>query len=115
MVTRKKHKQSDLIFKIATPELADKLHLMRYPSVGKPRKSNLQPRHQTLDPDNLPTRTRRISSSAASKRFPKDFFKDENNTNNPIRSNRPYHKQHELDFIDTFNKKNIITVHYDDE
>lgn len=93
-MTKKKNKKSDLIFKIPTPELADKLNILRNPNVGKPRNSNLQPRHQTLDVENLPTRTRRISSSAASKRFPKDFFKDENSINNPIKSNRPYHKQY---------------------
>ena len=83
-----------MIFKIPTPELTDKLNLLRNPNITKPRNSNLQSRHQTLDPDGLPTRTRRISSSAASKRFPKDFFKDENSINNPVKSNRPHHKQY---------------------
>ncbi len=113
-MTRKTSKKSDLIFKISTPEITDKLSLLRNPNISKPRNSNLQSRHQTLDTDNHPTRTRRISSSAASKRFPKDFFKDENSINNPVKSNRPYHKQYELEFIDTFSKKNIITMHYDE-
>lgn len=93
-MTRKKSKKSDQRFKIATPELTDKLNLVRNPNISKPRNSNLQSRHQTLDANNYPTRTRRISSSAASKRFPKDFFKDDNSINNPVKSNRTCHKQY---------------------
>ena len=80
----------------------------------KARNSNIQPRHQTLDSDNLVARTRRISSSAASKRFPKDFFKEEVIVSNPSKTNRSKRKQYEIDFADTFSKKTIITMQVDE-
>jgi hypothetical protein len=80
----------------------------RAPSVPRPRKLNLEQRHQTMDPDAVPmtSRTRRVSSSAAAKRFPKDFFKDENCLM-PIKSSRAKHKQHEPCLLDTFSHKNF--------
>jgi len=71
-------------------------------------------KHQTLDPDEqqMTARTKRISSSAAAKRFPKDFFKDENCLN-PIKTNRPKHKQHDVCFFDTFSQKNFAVCNQD--
>jgi hypothetical protein len=111
IIVTRKPRPADPAFRPASPRL-HQLKDTRSPSLPKPRNTNLEPRHQTLDANGPVTasRTRRISSSAAAKRFPKDFFKDENCLH-PIKSIRPKHKQCEPIepcFLDTFSHKNFL-------
>lgn len=112
IIVTRKHKPNDPLFKFASPQLLEQLREKRNPTVPKPRNTILEPRHQTLDADGAveASRRRRISSSAAAKRFPKDFFKDENCLH-PIRSIRSKHKQYEPIepcFLDTFSQKTFL-------
>lgn len=111
IIVTRKHTPQHPNTKPASPTLLQKLRETRSPSLPKPR-NTVEPRHQTLDANGPvgASRTRRISSSAAAKRFPKDFFKDENCLH-PIKSIRPKHKQCEPVepcFLDTFSHKNFL-------
>lgn len=107
LVTNKIHQ--DNIFKKAPPSLLQQVRNKRHPTAPKLRPNPTIPKHQTLDPDACSTRTRRISSSAASRRFPKDFFKDELCLN-PIKTSKSKHKQHTIPMLDTFSRKNFIAA-----
>lgn len=111
IIVTRKGKPNEPLFKLASPHLLQQLSQHRNPSLPKPRNTHLEPRHQTLDADPpvAASRTRRISSSAAAKRFPKDFFKDENCLH-PIKSIRPKHKQEPAEpcFLDTFSHKHFL-------
>ncbi|CAM5999880.1 unnamed protein product [Sphagnum balticum] len=72
-----------------------------------PRNSPTTLRHLTLDPDEKMARTRRISSSGAAKRFPKDFFKDDNCLM-PIKNSKAKVKLPEAYFLDTFSKAPVL-------
>lgn len=109
IITRTSKNTQEPHFKQAPPLLLRQLKENRSPTVPKPRNANLEVRHQTLDHDQpvAASRTKRISSSAAAKRFPKDFFKDENCLH-PIKSIRTKHKQCEPCLLDTFSHKNFL-------
>ena len=66
-----------------------------------------QMRHQTMEQSSR--RSRRISSSAAAKRFPKDFFKEDAT---PLpKTTKTKHKQYQPNtLLDTFNQKQFATV-----
>lgn len=111
LVTHQIHQDS--IFNKISPSILRQVRNKRHPTAPKLRPNpNHNPsihKHQTLDPDIASTRTRRISSSAASRRFPKDFFKEEISLN-PIKTSKIKHKQHNVPMIDTFSRKNFIAA-----
>jgi hypothetical protein len=78
IITKNTHKGGIYGFKLASPELLRQLNLYKNSNSLNPRLT-IQPNkhHQTISTNSqMVSRTRRISSSAAAKRFPKDFFKD---------------------------------------
>lgn len=108
VVTRNNRIREEHIFRNPEHGLLSK-YKKRNPTAPKLRHHEQTKKHQTLDPDEKAVRSRRISSSAASRRFPKDFFREEVLLN-PIKSNKTQHKQYQPCMLDTFSHKNFIVA-----
>lgn len=110
IITFNGQKGGDFGFRLASPSLLAHLKQTRSSTTPHPRPSRSSNRQRTLPNDPLPARPRRISSSAAARRFPKDFFKDDKcllparpkplrRPNHPL----PAHSDHSrCNFADTF-------------